>query len=110
MPEGAMVNYLARRASPVPYLVFGPHELQILGEDRVTAALTAHPPAYVLLWHQQSPFDVGYFGADERYGLSVMRWAKSNYTSVWLLGQPPLQTNQFGLQLLRRQVSLPGAR
>jgi hypothetical protein len=105
LPEGAMVNYLARRINPTPFLVAGPHELQVAGEANVIAAYAARPPAWLLLLHRDTAeFGVGYFGAKDGYGQDLMRWVKTNYSAEWQFGNEPLVTNRFGIEMFRHST------
>jgi hypothetical protein len=102
LPEGPMVNYLARRANSAPFVVVCPHELRVAGEPAVAAAYAAHPPDLVLLMQRRTAeFGVGYFGAADGYGGDLMGWVKRNYTAEWSFGHEPLVTDQFGMELLR---------
>jgi hypothetical protein len=102
-PEGVMLNWLARRANPTPYVNFMPSELLLFGEPRIAAAFRAHPPDWVLLVHKDTG-EYGYplFGPD--YGRELATWIQESYEPVSLHGQPPLQPNTlFGIQLMRRR-------
>lgn len=103
LPEGSMVNYLARRPNSTPYVVANPHELQVAGEARVTAAFAARLPDYVLLMHRHtSEFGVGFFGAPDGFGESLAQLVNTNYSEEWLFGGEPLVTNRFGMKMYRR--------
>lgn len=103
LPEGAMVNYLSRRANSSGQMLFTLSEIQSFGEARMLADFVASPPDFVLLIHRESDeWNVGYFGSARGYGADIMEWVRSNYIPVWLLGNEPLQTNAFGIKLLRR--------
>ena len=105
LPEGPMINYLARRANPTPFLIAGPHELQVAGESNVLAAYAANPPDFILLAHRDTAeFGVGYFGQDARYAADLMRWIEGNYKPIWNIGAEPFQTNAFGLKMLERKA------
>jgi hypothetical protein len=102
-PEGVMLNWLARRANPTPYVNFMPPELLLFGEPRIAAAFRASPPDWIALVHKDTS-EYGYplFGPD--YGRELATWIQESYEPVVLHGQPPLQPNTiFGIQLLRRR-------
>jgi hypothetical protein len=42
MPEGVMLNYLTRRASPTPYTTFMPTELAVYGEPAIVSLAVGH--------------------------------------------------------------------
>lgn len=86
LPEGAMLNYLARRRSPTRYFNFMPPELAMYGEAQMLAALRSAPPDMILLIHRDtSEYGVPSFGRD--YGAQLYEWVKANYraTKLWSL-------------------------
>ena len=89
MPEGVMINYLSRRASPLRVINLMPPELLAFGEDEVLRSLRASPPGIVLLV-QKDTSEYGYppFGSDERYGRRVMAWVAEHYDKARTI-QPP---------------------
>jgi len=102
LPEGAMLNYLLRIPSPVPYSVLMPPEVMTFGEDAILHAFQSAPPDYVLLLHKDtSEFGFRFFGI--HYGGSLRLWLQNDYEPVWNIGPPPLQGEAGGLLLLRRE-------
>ncbi|MBM82542.1 MAG: hypothetical protein CMJ78_18415 [Planctomycetaceae bacterium] len=101
LPEGISVNYLTRRANSTPYLNLMPPNMTMLGEANVIAKFERHPPDFVVLMHRDSEeFGAQYFGRD--YGRHLFAWLTTHYHSVTLIGAMPLQSEQFGVLLLRR--------
>jgi len=99
LPEGVMINYLARRVNPTPYINFMPPELMVFGEERMLAAFQARPPDYVVLVHKDtSEYGPRFFGRD--YGRTLYEWIRENYHPISRIGAQPLQTDQFGILLL----------
>lgn len=107
-PEGIMLNYLARRVTPLPYLSLPPFILHTQGEDTVLSTLRAHPPDYIALAHKDTS-EEGFqlFGRD--YGQRVYAWIRNHYRDVALFGAPPLRDERFGILLMRRSGSLSGS-
>jgi hypothetical protein len=104
MPEGLIVNYLARRANPTHYASLTPLEVAAYGEENMLKSYEAHSPDYIVLIHRDSSESgLGYFGQDPRYGAAMMRWIKANYDPVWLYGSEPLQTGAGGIRILKRR-------
>ena len=100
LPEGVMLNYLLRRRSSVPYIVFMPVELSLFGEESVLSSLRASPPDVIALVHKDTG-DYGYplFGSD--YGVAIMRWVRQNYRRSLLIGREPLRKPaEFGIEVL----------
>ena len=106
LPEGVMLNFLARRANPTPFVNFMPPELAMFGEPAMLAAFRADPPDFVVLAHKDtSEYGFPLFGRD--YGRDLYAWVRANYTPRWQIGYPrgaePLQPGTvFALQLLER--------
>ena len=93
VPQGLMVNYLARRATPTRYVNLMPPEVIAAGEPAVIAALTAHPPAAVVV--ETSAIRDGQFDMDRQYGWgrSTVAWVGSRYrTAEQVTLPPPLAT------------------
>jgi len=89
LPEGVIVNYLARLENPTPYINFMPPELVLFGEETILAALRATPPDIVVLTHKNTAeYGFPWFGRD--YGQTLLRWVLENYEPAALLGDPPL--------------------
>jgi hypothetical protein len=101
-PDGAMLNFLARRASPTPYYTFMPAELAIFGESRMAAALREHPPDFAVL-RPRSMSEYGYraFGVD--YGLELSAWLERHYEPVHLEEALELRERDLPVLLLRRK-------
>jgi hypothetical protein len=105
LPEGLVVNYLARRPNPTRYASLTPLEVAAYGEENILKSYQAHPPDYITLIHRDSSeFGLGYFGQDPRYGAAMMRWVKENYEPVWLYGSEPLQNGRGGIRILKRHA------
>ena len=104
MPDGGILNYLARRRNPTPYLLFDPVVMLGYGEERVLKALTDHSPDYIILVNKDtSEFGVGRFGQDPRYGKDIWTWVSRHYRPVALFGRDPLQSLDFGIEVFQRR-------
>ena len=103
-PEGAMINFLARRVNPTPHSLFMPTEVAAFGEDDMLASLEAHSPDYLLLVHKDtSEFGYRFFGRD--YARRIFNWAYRRYRPIERIGAWPLRDERFGLLLLERAAS-----
>jgi hypothetical protein len=106
LPEGIMLNYLARRTATLPYVNFMMPEIIIFGEKRIVDDFKARPPDYVMLVdNNPSEFGVGQFGADPRYGKQIMDWVNQYYEPVALIGSEPLQGRNFGIKILKHHLN-----
>jgi hypothetical protein len=103
LPEGVMLDYLARRRAPTKHLNYMPPETILFGEEAMLAELQASPPDAVLLVHKDTrEYGFPLFGRD--YGVEIMAWIRARYREVWTdpNGDPPLEPGcQFGISLLR---------
>jgi hypothetical protein len=102
LPEGAMVNYLARRPNPTAYVGFMPPELAIFGERHILAAFREEPPDAVVLIHRtNAEYGVSHFG--EGYGEELSEWIDAEYCPVFTLDESSaLQDSGLGLELRKR--------
>lgn len=103
LPEGVMLNYLARRENPTPYLSFMPPEMAFFGERSIMEAFQLSPPDAVVLVHKDTS-EYGYplFGQD--YGEELYSWVRATYVSILTIGGPPLQPGTaFGVEVLMRR-------
>ena len=102
IPQGAMLNFLSRRANPTPCLDWNPTMLAVFGATNMAADLRKNPPDYIALveW-QPYEFNQGYFGT-AGYGADVMAWVNANYQPVALFGSEPLRNGLFGIKILAR--------
>ncbi len=101
MPEGAMLNYLARVPNPTPYPVLSPPEVALYGEERMLAAFRAAPPDAIVFVHADSSIHgVRFFGQD--YGTRIHAWVMESYRSVAVIGARPFTSDRFGIQILLR--------
>jgi len=110
LPEGVMVNYLARRVNPTPYVNFMPPELLMFGEQRIIAAFRAAPPDYLLLTNRDAAdYGLGLLGTD--HGRELMAWVQASYERVDTIREPSSAGRYFsyGLLLRRKPEVVPSA-
>jgi len=103
VPEGVMLNYLARRVNPTPFVTFMPPEIVLFGEPQILSTFQAHPPDCIALVHKDtSQYGFPFFGRD--YGRELATWIQGHYDPVRDLGEPPLMPGTaFGIRLLQRK-------
>ncbi len=101
LPEGAMINYLARRRTPLAWLRVSPYALTLWTERRALEALQTTSPDYIL-WVSRDYSEDGpsQFGQD--YGQQLGVWILHAYREQQLFGEPPFFSDRFGMLLLRR--------
>ena len=103
MPEGVLLNYLARLPNPTPYVNFMPPELVLFGEAAMLAALEGAPPDAICIVHKDtSEYGVRFFGRD--YGQALRAWVDRRYAPAGGWGDEPLAPGTgFGIRLLERR-------
>jgi hypothetical protein len=107
LPEGALLNYLARRRSAWPYPQYLPVTEELWGEFGMKEAFERRPPDFVLLVHRDTSHEGARFlGRD--YGRGLMSRLERDYRAVWQVGAPPLRDGRFGMVLLAR-LSAPAS-
>ncbi len=81
VPEGIMINYLARTPAPTPFVTFMPPEEILFGADTWTDRFRASPPDLVLVVPKEaSEYGVGPFGSG--FARSLASWIRSEYVTV----------------------------
>jgi hypothetical protein len=80
-PDGAMLNYLARRVNPSGQTLAVPTAIGLIGEERIIADLEARPPDLVAVVAKDTS-DEGArdFGTD--YAQQLSAWIRANYRGV----------------------------
>lgn len=101
-PDGAMLNYLARRRNPSGQTLAVPTAVALIGEGEIIRSLEAAPPDLIAIVHKNTS-DEGpeYFGKD--YAVELNGWIQSNYREVALFGHRPNGRSGFGIAILERR-------
>lgn len=100
MPEGALVNYLARRPNPTRFINFVPADVQMFGEGTMLAALRGAPPAYlIMISRDTSEYGAAYLG--QGYGYGLFSFVSSRYEPVLQIGSADflVESKGFGQPL-----------
>lgn len=107
LPASSMLNYLARRETPIPYTQVTPTELGAYGEAAILAALERHPPDWIALAHFDAiEFGQRFFGT--HYGQETASWILEHYEPLVQIGATPLVNDEFGLVILKRPPATAG--
>jgi hypothetical protein len=101
VPEGAMINYLARRVNPTGYINLMPPEVVMFGQRRILEAFERRPPNYVVRVLASDSSDAGFKSFELDYGSEVHAWIMQHYRRVPT--PPEAQIGEFPLLLLERK-------
>jgi len=86
LPEGVLVNYLARRLNPTPYVSYMPAEVAIAGEAAMLAALQQARPDYLLgVWRRLPEYGHRPYGVGE-FCQGILSWLDREYEIVAQFG------------------------
>ncbi|HEX3357425.1 MAG TPA: hypothetical protein VHS31_10680, partial [Tepidisphaeraceae bacterium] len=81
VPQGAMVNYLARRENPTSFIVMMPPEVIMFSQGRIIQSLAEHPPDLVVLVDSDVT-EYGFRAFNVDYGRPIFEWIMGNYHVV----------------------------
>jgi hypothetical protein len=82
LPDGSLLNFVARRPNPTPFNEVMPPLLLVYGVDRVLAAYESHPPQYVVLYDWPGEeYGVGTFGTSS-WGAEIVAWVERRYDRI----------------------------
>jgi hypothetical protein len=102
LPEGLILNYLARLENPTGQLNFTPPAIVMYGEQEMLQAMRQHPPEFVVLTVMDTAeYGPRFFGQD--YARTMGAWIDQNYGLVRVLGLGSFRGAKFGMILLHRK-------
>ena len=108
LPEGEMINYLARMPSPLPQFQFYSFTTEGGRELAVVAALEAHPPdAVVIVSRDLKEFGITQYGERDGGGRQIMQWLGQHYEITHKIGDDPLNSDQRGAYVLQHKAVAP---
>ncbi len=102
LPEGIMINYLARLRNSTPIITAVPSDIFMFGEERILQLIKEAPPTYIALVHRDdTEYGYRFFGLN--YGQSIMYWLREEYRPVQLIGAIPFQDKRFGILIIKHK-------
>jgi hypothetical protein len=105
LPEGVMLNYLARLPNPTSYYFFAPF---VLANGRINDILqafnTSPPDRIVVISRDMREFGVGRFGDSPEHGQKLIEFIVQNYEAINSFGyNDPLDPDRFGFVVFARK-------
>ncbi len=79
-PQAAMLNFLTKRPTPIPYNTFMFAEMVSFGEQEMLRSLKEHKPDYVVFSGRHLPL---YYAPGPQYPFAIKAWILANYRPVW---------------------------
>jgi hypothetical protein len=103
LPEGEMINYLARLPSPVAPFFFFSAATRGDREQAVVADLLMHPPDWIVIVSRDlREYGISRYGESPGKGQEILEWVALNYRPVASIGGDPLDFHKRGAVLLNR--------
>jgi 4-amino-4-deoxy-L-arabinose transferase-like glycosyltransferase len=107
-PEGAMVNYQARRANSTPYFTLLPPEILMFGQETIVSAYDASPPDVVVVVKRTTK-EYGFTAFGNGYAEDLDGWIRDNYEVVHSLIEPEFEPDYSRVFILRRKQAVRNA-
>ena len=103
LPEGEMINYLARMPNPVAPFVFYTATTAEGRGAQVVADLDRQKPAWVaIISRDLREYGIERYGEAPGKGGEIMQWVNDHYVEAFSVGGDPLDYRQHGVVILRR--------
>jgi hypothetical protein len=106
VPDGAMINYLARLPSPIAPITFHSWFTENGRELQLVAELDRHPPDWIVLISRDlREYGIQRYGERPGRGEEILSWINREYERVWSVGGDPLDYRQRGGVIFRRKTA-----
>jgi hypothetical protein len=103
MPEGEMINYLARMPSPIAPFFFFSEVTRGNREQAVVDDLQKHPPDWIVVISRNlRDHGIERYAQRPGEGQQILEWASSNYNMIHSVGEDPLDPDMRGAVILHR--------
>jgi hypothetical protein len=111
LPEGAMINYLARLPSPVSPFRFFFATTDDGREAGIVDELQRHPPDWIVIVSRElREYGIQRYGEGPGSGQLILRWVADRYDAKATLGGNPLDGQQYGAVIFKRNGKDHGLR
>lgn len=97
LPEGVMINYLARAPNSIAPFFYYSTATKQGGEERIVADLNQHPPDLVVIISRNlREHGIARYGDQIGHGKLLLRWVDDNYNQIAHIGGDPFDYHQRG--------------
>jgi hypothetical protein len=104
LPEGIMINYLARKKSPIPLLYYFSNTTEGGKEAAVVRQLEQHPPDWIAVVSRDlREHGIVRYGEASGKGQDILQWINRDYKTASAMGGNPFDLAQGGALILRRR-------
>ncbi|MBF0153668.1 MAG: glycosyltransferase family 39 protein [Magnetococcales bacterium] len=104
LPEGVMLDYLARRKNGIPFFDTLYLNAIFWGSERnIRHFKEYNPDFFILVDRSTREYGLPPFGSSADFGRKELQWIGQHYEKVALFGQPPLTNQGFGIMVLQRR-------
>jgi hypothetical protein len=104
LPEGLMINYLARMRSPLPHFFYYSVVTEGGRERRVVDRLQQSPPDWVLVVPRGlEEYGITRYGERPGAGAEILAWVRTHYDSVGQARGEPMTVEKHRLEVFRRR-------
>jgi hypothetical protein len=101
-PEGVMINYLSRRATPTATNRFFASDLAEGREGRLVDEMKKHRPDWIVLLRRDlRKYGIARYGEKIGEGQAFLQWIANGYQLAATAGGDPLNPRQAGLAVYR---------
>jgi hypothetical protein len=107
LPEGIMINYLARRVSPVSTFAFYGAATAGEREAKLVEKLRRNPPDWVMIVSRDlREYGIERYGEKSGSGQELVRWLQEDYQRVAKVGGDPLDRRDRGAQIFAPKAAV----
>ena len=104
LPEGLMLNYLARMPSPLPHFFYYSAVTAGGREQQIVQTLAARPPGWVVISNRDlREYGIASWGERSGAGKDLLDWVKANYQPAGQVDGQPMDLQRDGFFVFRRK-------
>lgn len=104
LPEGLMLNYLARMPSPLPHFFYYSVVTADGREAQLVKTVDEHPPEWVIVCvHDLTEYGITHWGERSGAGKELVQWVAANYQPAGQVDGRPFNLESDGIVILRRR-------